>query len=260
MSEYKPYVPDDTPLRDWSLRGLFLGIIFGAVLGSANAYIGLQVGLTISTSIPLAVIMVAAFATLRPVIGKGSILDVNIGQTAGSASSSLASGIIFTIPALFMWGLAPTLGRGWIQVAMLAMCGGVLGIGNPQSGALSPFNVLGLFLNPVHQFKVELLLHILIMPIGFIMLTRSLKIPTPTALFGSVLWAGNGFLAFRLLHGQTTFFGLLLAPILLALMIEEIGEIEVEILTAPTCRRRRSTPSSGKQTACSTCFRPISIK
>jgi len=128
MSTHKPYIPDDTPLRDWSWRGLVLGIIFGAVLGSANAYLGLKVGLTISTSIPLAVIMVAAFAALRPVIGPGTILDVNIGQTAGSASSSLASGIIFTIPALFMWNLAPSLGEGYVQVALLALCGGVLGI------------------------------------------------------------------------------------------------------------------------------------
>jgi putative OPT family oligopeptide transporter len=128
MSDHKPYVPDDTLMPDWSWRGLVLGVIFGAVLGSANAYLGLKVGLTISTSIPLAVIMVAAFAALRPVLGKASILDVNIGQTAGSASSSLASGVIFTIPALFMWGLAPTLGNGFAQVALLAMSGGVLGI------------------------------------------------------------------------------------------------------------------------------------
>jgi len=125
---HEPYVPADTPLGDWSWRGLILGIIFGAILGSANAYLGLRVGLTISTSIPLAVIMVAAFAALRPIIGRGSILDVNIGQTAGSASSSLASGIIFTIPALFMWGLAPTLGKGFVQVSLLALCGGCLGI------------------------------------------------------------------------------------------------------------------------------------
>ena len=128
MSDHKPYVPDDTSFADWSWRGLVLGIIFGALLGSANAYLGLMVGLTISTSIPLAVIMVAAFAALRPIIGKGTILDVNIGQTAGSASSSLASGTIFTIPALFMWGIAPSLGEGFVQVALLAMCGGVLGI------------------------------------------------------------------------------------------------------------------------------------
>ncbi|UCF36244.1 MAG: oligopeptide transporter, OPT family [Acidobacteriota bacterium] len=128
MSEHRPYVPENTTMADWSWRGLVLGIVFGAILGSANAYLGLRVGLTISTSIPLAVIMVAAFAALRPLIGRGTILDVNIGQTAGSASSSLASGIIFTIPALFMWGLAPTLGKGWLEVALLALCGGVLGI------------------------------------------------------------------------------------------------------------------------------------
>ncbi len=78
MSEHKPYVPDQTPLADWSWRGLVLGLIFGAILGSANAYLGLKVGLTISTSIPLAVIMVAVFAALRPLIGRGTILLAGI--------------------------------------------------------------------------------------------------------------------------------------------------------------------------------------
>ena len=115
MSEIKPYVPAETKMSDWSWRGLVFGIIFGGILGSANAYLGLKVGLTISTSIPLAVIMVAVFASMRKLIGKGTILDVNIGQTAGSASSSLASGVIFTIPALFMWGFAPTqIGRAHV--------------------------------------------------------------------------------------------------------------------------------------------------
>lgn len=128
MSQHQPYIPADTQLADWSWRGLVMGAIFGAILGSANAYLGLKVGLTISTSIPVAVISVAAFAALRPIMGRSTIQDVNISQTTGSASSSLASGIIFTIPALFMWGLAPTLGKGFIQVTLLALCGGILGI------------------------------------------------------------------------------------------------------------------------------------
>ena len=128
MSEHKPYIPDDTSMADWSWRGVILGILFGAIMGSANAYLGLKVGLTISTSIPIAVIMVAVFMALRPIIGRSTILDVNIGQTAGSASSSLASGIIFTIPALFMWGLAPTMGEGFLEVTLLGLGGGVLGI------------------------------------------------------------------------------------------------------------------------------------
>ena len=61
----------------------------------------------------------------RPAAPRGPvILEANLSQTIGSASSSLASGTIFTIPALFLWGFAPPL---W-QVAMLAFLGGVLGI------------------------------------------------------------------------------------------------------------------------------------
>src|SRR6185295_9273400 len=56
--------------------------------------------------------------------GGGTILEANLAQTIGSASSSLATGTIFTIPALFMWGIVPS----YVQVALLAMCGGLLGI------------------------------------------------------------------------------------------------------------------------------------
>ena len=52
------------------------------------------------------------------------LLEANMSQTIGSASSSLAAGTIFTIPALFLWGIVPPLR----QVAMLALLGGILGI------------------------------------------------------------------------------------------------------------------------------------
>ncbi|MDH4036966.1 MAG: oligopeptide transporter, OPT family [Candidatus Krumholzibacteria bacterium] len=124
MSEFKPYVPANQELTDFTVRTVVLGVILGALFGSANAYLGLRVGLTISTSIPLAVVSVAVLRLLTPVFGKTNILACNISQTAGSASSSLASGIIFTIPALFMWGYEPSL----LQITMLAVCGGVMGV------------------------------------------------------------------------------------------------------------------------------------
>jgi putative OPT family oligopeptide transporter len=93
-------------------------------------------GLTISTSIPVAVMTVAVFRALRSVGIKGSILETNISQTTGSASSSLASGVIFTLPALFMWGMAPEL----LQMTLLAMCGGLLGI---------------MFMIPLRRFLIE---------------------------------------------------------------------------------------------------------
>ena len=124
MEEFRPYIPDKTDVRDFSFKALILGVLFGIIFGSANAYIGLRVGLTISTAIPLAVISIAALKVLSPLIGKSSILEANIAQTTGSASSSLASGIIFTIPALFMWGFEPSI----IKIGTLAMLGGIIGV------------------------------------------------------------------------------------------------------------------------------------
>ena len=53
-----------------------------------------------------------------------SILESNISQTVGSASSSVASGVLFTIPALFIWGMNPA----WGQITLLAMAGGLVGV------------------------------------------------------------------------------------------------------------------------------------
>ena len=124
MEEFQSYVPEKTPFKDISFKAVFLGSIFGIIFGAANAYLGLRVGLTISTSIPIAVISVAALKVLTPLLGKSNIMDSNIAQTTGSASSSLASGIIFTIPALFLWGFNP----GIFKIGTLALCGGVLGV------------------------------------------------------------------------------------------------------------------------------------
>lgn len=124
MPEFQSYVPDKTSVADISIKAVILGAIFGVIFGSANAYLGLRVGLTISTAIPLAVISVAMLRVLAPILGKSSILECNIAQTTGSASSSLASGIIFTIPALFLWGFNPSI---W-KIGSLALLGGVLGV------------------------------------------------------------------------------------------------------------------------------------
>ena len=107
---------------EFTARAIVAGIVFGVIFGAANAYLGLRVGLTVSTSIPIAVLTVALFRLSRA--REGVILEANLSQTIGSASSSLATGTIFTIPALFLWGMAPPF---W-QVAILALLGGFLGI------------------------------------------------------------------------------------------------------------------------------------
>ena len=118
-----PNSPADESVVEFTLRAAVAGIVFGILFGAANAYLGLRVGLTVATSIPIAVLTVALFRVMGGRRG-GMILEANMAQTIGSASSSLASGTIFTIPALFLWGIIPPF---W-QVAALAFLGAVLGI------------------------------------------------------------------------------------------------------------------------------------
>jgi putative OPT family oligopeptide transporter len=111
------------PITEFTLRAAVAGIVFGVVFGAANAYLGLRVGLTVATSIPIAVLTVALFRLMGRRPG-GMILEANMAQTIGSASSSLAAGTIFTIPALFLWGVVPP----YWQVVGLAFLGAILGI------------------------------------------------------------------------------------------------------------------------------------
>jgi len=67
------------------------------------------------------VMTVAVFSLLR---SRGTLLEANMSQTVASASTSLATGTIFTIPALFLWGAVPP----YLQVVALAFLGAVLGI------------------------------------------------------------------------------------------------------------------------------------
>ncbi len=134
--EYNPYVPASQSPKEFTVKSIFAGIVFGVLFGAANAYLGLRAGLTISTSIPVAVMTVAAFKFLQTMGQKSNILEANLSQTIGSASSSVASGVIFTLPALFLWGFDPSL----LQMTLLAMFGGLLGI---------------LFMIPLRRFLID---------------------------------------------------------------------------------------------------------
>jgi putative OPT family oligopeptide transporter len=124
---FKPYVSASTLMPETTLRALILGTVLGIVFAAANAYLGLYIGMTVSASIPAAVI---SMAILRKVFRGGTILENNIVQTIGSSGESLAAGIIFTIPAFFIWNatrgdiVIPGIGK----IAYISMLGGALGI------------------------------------------------------------------------------------------------------------------------------------
>jgi len=111
-------------MKEFTLRALLIGLVMTAILGSANAYLGLKAGMTIAATYPAAVI---GMALLR--LMKGSLLEENIARTVGSIGESVAAGAVFTIPAFVMAGLWPGLTheRYWTAVALMVI-GGTLGI------------------------------------------------------------------------------------------------------------------------------------
>ena len=126
IREGEEFVPltQGQDLPEFTFKAVLSGIVLGIVFGAANTYLGLKAGLTISTSIPVAVLTVVVFRILSLFGSKHNILEANMSQTIGSASSSVASGVLFTIPALFIWGMDPA----WRQITLLTMAGGLLGV------------------------------------------------------------------------------------------------------------------------------------
>jgi len=102
-------------------RGLALGALITLVFTAANVYLGLKVGLTIATSIPAAVISMAA---LRAFKGSG-ILENNIVQTVASSAGTL-SAIIFVLPGLVMVGWWS--GFSFWPTFFICALGGTLGV------------------------------------------------------------------------------------------------------------------------------------
>jgi putative OPT family oligopeptide transporter len=122
---YKPFVPEKTDLREFTLRAVILGVILTVILGAANAYLGLRAGMTIAATYPAAVIGMAVLRVLR-----GSILEENMARTIGSIGESVAAGAIFTIPAFVIAGawLKFNTVEVYLKSSALMFVGGLLGI------------------------------------------------------------------------------------------------------------------------------------
>ncbi|HKE93491.1 MAG TPA: oligopeptide transporter, OPT family, partial [Povalibacter sp.] len=113
---------NNTPAPQLTARAIILSVVLAVVLAAANTYLGLFAGLTIATAIPAAVV---SMGVLR-LLGGGSILENNIVQTGASAGSSIAAGVIFTIPALIILNYWQDFKYFWVLA--IAGLGGLLGV------------------------------------------------------------------------------------------------------------------------------------
>ena len=124
--DFKPYIPADKVVPEFTVTALLIGILLAIVFGAANAYLGLLVGMTVSASIPAAVI---SMGIIRVILRKDSILENNMVQTIGSAGESVAAGAIFTLPALFLWAEEGKIDfPSILTIFLIALFGGILGV------------------------------------------------------------------------------------------------------------------------------------
>jgi putative OPT family oligopeptide transporter len=124
-ASFKPYIPADAHLPEFTLRALIMGVVLGMVFGASSLYLVLKVGLTVSASIPVAVIAITLFGMVKKAGGRDStILENSITQTAGSAGESLAFGLGVTMPAIMILGFDLEISR----VMLVGVLGGLLGI------------------------------------------------------------------------------------------------------------------------------------
>lgn len=112
--------------REVTVASLIFGVVCGGIMNAAITYSGLKIGFTIVGS---SIAAVLGFGVLRGLLRRGSILEVNIGQTIASSVNTTNSGIIFTVPVLLLLGYS--LGFGelnfWL-ITLAGMAGAILGV------------------------------------------------------------------------------------------------------------------------------------
>jgi len=111
-----------TVAPELTTRAVILAIVLAVILAAANAYLGLFAGMTIASAIPAAVVSMAVLKML----GGGHILENNIVATGASAGTSIATGVIFTMPALLILGYWDDFRYSWVLA--IAGLGGLLGV------------------------------------------------------------------------------------------------------------------------------------
>jgi uncharacterized oligopeptide transporter (OPT) family protein len=125
-TEFKPYVPDQVTMPEFTWSAVLLGVVLGIIFGASSLYLVLKVGMTVSASVPIAVLSITLFRAFSRLTGfrQTTILENNIVQTTGSAGESIAFGVGVTMPALLLLGFEMDV----VRVMTVSVLGGLLGI------------------------------------------------------------------------------------------------------------------------------------
>jgi OPT family oligopeptide transporter len=122
--KFQPFVSPETEMKEFTFKALLMGSIFGILFGASTVYLALKAGLTVSASIPIAVLAI----TIGRRLFRTTILENNIIQTTGSASESIAAGVVFTLPGFLFLSTAQAGDYfNYAVIFILAIFGGILG-------------------------------------------------------------------------------------------------------------------------------------
>jgi putative OPT family oligopeptide transporter len=110
------------PYRELTVAAVVLGLIQGIVLNLAFVYVALKLGMGLGGSTVAAIM---GYALLRGVMKKGTMVENNINQTIASGVNTSGSGIVFTVPALYL--LNPDTVQ-FLPLAIAGIAGAILGV------------------------------------------------------------------------------------------------------------------------------------
>lgn len=108
--DYVPYITDKSK-KGGNVAILIIGIILSTIFAASTAYSGMKSGLTVAAGIPGAIIgsmLVGVFAREKGILGK------NILQGMSSGGESVASGMIYVLPAIILIGSQITFFEGML--------------------------------------------------------------------------------------------------------------------------------------------------
>ncbi len=84
-----------------SLHAIFVGYFLGVIIAMSIGFAALKLGFSIEGS-ELAAIL--GFGILRGLLRRRSIVENNVTQTVASAVNGASSGMMFSVPAIFILG------------------------------------------------------------------------------------------------------------------------------------------------------------
>lgn len=119
--DYIPYITDKSK-KGTNIAVMIIGIVLAVIFAASTAYSGMKSGLTVAAGIPGAIIgsmFIGVFAKDKGILGK------NITQGMASGGESIASGMIYVLPAIILIGSDFT----FLEGLSVGVGGALFGIG-----------------------------------------------------------------------------------------------------------------------------------